>query len=64
MIGHMAADVAVATALVVPILIFGAVFGVRFEAGCSEAALIKRVRYFAAIPPVTAATCDGRWSAW
>ena len=33
LIGQMAADVAVAAALTAPILIFGAVLGVRFEAG-------------------------------
>ena len=33
LIGHMAADVAVAAALTVPILVLGVVLGVRFEAG-------------------------------
>jgi len=33
LIGHMAADVAVAIALTAPILILGAILGVRFEAG-------------------------------
>ncbi len=33
LIGHMAADVAVAAALTVPILVLGIILGVRFEAG-------------------------------
>jgi ABC-2 type transport system permease protein len=33
LVGHMAADVAVAVALLVPILILGFILGVRFEAG-------------------------------
>jgi ABC-2 type transport system permease protein len=33
LLGHLVADVAVATALVVPILVLGFVLGVRFEAG-------------------------------
>lgn len=33
LVGHMLADVAVAAALTVPILVFGFVLGVRFEAG-------------------------------
>jgi ABC-2 type transport system permease protein len=33
LIGHMAADVAVAAALTIPILVLGLVLGVRFEAG-------------------------------
>jgi ABC-2 type transport system permease protein len=33
LIGHMAADVAVAAALTAPILVLGAILGVRFEAG-------------------------------
>jgi ABC-2 type transport system permease protein len=33
LVGHMAADVAVAAALTAPILVLGAILGVRFEAG-------------------------------